>query len=324
LGILVSQLHQLHLHALAPNTIRLYNTALNSYNLFCHQVNQSPFPVYEYLLELYVTSLSNRIAYATIKIYLSGIQYHSRIRGSTVNISSMSRLYYALRGIRRLQGSQRRLPQRLPITITHLHSIFNYINMFRYCQHDKLMLKSAVTLAFYALLRCSEYTSPTAQFYDESFTLMYKDIRINPARNIAYVTIKASKTDPFRSGCIVRVALTGSLTCPVSALLNLLNCHPNVNGPLYVFNNGSNLVRNDIVNLLRSSLPFLTNINTHSFRIGGASAAAAAGLPDSTIQILGRWTSDAYRRYLRLPDNIVSNANVKMSSANLSDFVWQF
>ena len=39
----------------------------------------------------------------------------------------------------------------------------------------------------------------------------------------------------------------------------------------------------------------------HSFRIGAATTAASHGLEDSLIQTLGRWESDAYRRYIHIP-----------------------
>ena len=37
----------------------------------------------------------------------------------------------------------------------------------------------------------------------------------------------------------------------------------------------------------------------HSFRVGAATAAAQAGIPDSTIKALGRWNSGAFLVYVR-------------------------
>ena len=41
--------------------------------------------------------------------------------------------------------------------------------------------------------------------------------------------------------------------------------------------------------------------NGHSFRIVAATTASASGLEDSLIRTLGRWESDAYRRYIKIP-----------------------
>ena len=43
------------------------------------------------------------------------------------------------------------------------------------------------------------------------------------------------------------------------------------------------------------------NYAGHSFRIGAATSAALAGVEDSTIQLLGRWQSAAFLRYVRTP-----------------------
>ena len=67
-----------------------------------------------------------------------------------------------------------------------------------------------------------------------------------------------------------------------------------------------------MASILRSAISDV-NLNTHSFRIGGASAAATAGIPDSTIQVMGRWASNAYRVYLRTPDATFRRAAYAMS-----------
>ena len=39
----------------------------------------------------------------------------------------------------------------------------------------------------------------------------------------------------------------------------------------------------------------------HSFRIGAASLAADAGMSDAQIRALGRWQSNAFHKYIRIP-----------------------
>ena len=100
---------------------------------------------------------------------------------------------------------------------------------------------------------------------------------------------------------------------PRYILLAYLEYHQYHSGPLYRFHGGAFLTRRFIAGFLQQALPLLSNLNTHSFRIGGASAAASAGVPDSVIQILGRWKSDAYRRYIWLSDTTVSDVTQRIS-----------
>ena len=43
-----------------------------------------------------------------------------------------------------------------------------------------------------------------------------------------------------------------------------------------------------------------TLYSSHSLRIGGCSAAFAAGIDETTIKALGRWDSETYRLYARM------------------------
>ena len=46
--------------------------------------------------------------------------------------------------------------------------------------------------------------------------------------------------------------------------------------------------------------PLKVKMNTHSFRKGGATALATAGVPNSVIQIICRWPRVCFLRYIRL------------------------
>ena len=88
-----------------------------------------------------------------------------------------------------------------------------------------------------------------------------------------------------------------------------MSVHPSKTGPLFSFQGGKYLTRKDISNVLREFL--LHNpkgISSHSFRIG----AASAGYPQWLIQSLGRWSSDCFRNYIRIPNSTVDSVSTSM------------
>ena len=169
-------------------------------------------------------------------------------------------------------------------------------------------------MAFFGLLRVSEYTCPTVSRFDPERHLSVADVTIVPSSRLAHVCIKASKTDPFRVGAVVRLGYTGTSICPVSALIAYLQSRAPVRGPLFVFENGRFLTRRHISTVIRGALGQHVSADTHSLRIGGASALAALHTPAYVIQTLGRWRSDAYRDYLRLPDDYILGRAVALAT----------
>ena len=125
--------------------------------------------------------------------------------------------------------------------------------------------------------------------------------------------IKISKTDPFGRGCFIYLAPTRQRVCPVAALQYYLAVRGTTPGPLFVWADGSRLTApqvNHYMRLLLSGMGIVGNYSFHSFCIGAGTAAAAAGLPDHLIQALGRWTSDAYRCYIRTSPDMLARAVV--------------
>ena len=96
---------------------------------------------------------------------------------------------------------------------------------------------------------------------------------------------------------------TGTSICPVSALLDYLKIRGNQPGALFVNENGSPMRRGQFVLKVQQALQQMGVIghhfNGHSFRIGAVTSASQAGVPETMIKILGRWSSMAYQQYIR-------------------------
>ena len=113
--------------------------------------------------------------------------------------------------------------------------------------------------------------------------------------------IKVAKSDPFRTLCVIVVGRNDSLLCPVEALLRDLHLRSSNPNPLFVFEDGSPLIQVKLSSVI-SNLLKVCNIegdyNGHSFRMGAATTAVRAGIPDNMIKTLGRWSGEAYRLHI--------------------------
>ena len=57
----------------------------------------------------------------------------------------------------------------------------------------------------------------------------------------------------------------------------------------------------------------------HSLRIGGATAALAAGVPPATIRLMGRWSSDVYELYVRMTRQAAATFASAIGSTSFED-----
>ena len=153
----------------------------------------------------------------------------------------------------------------------------------------------------------SHCTLTTASSFYQGTHLCVEDVAAdNPDRlNIIRISIKQSKTDPFRKGVDLFLGRSGTDICPVVALLNYLIIRGMAPGPLFLCRNGSYLTRQVFMRTVRQALEVAgvdqSLYSGHSFRIGAATTAAARGIEDFVIKTLGRWHSTAYLQYVRIP-----------------------
>ena len=266
-----------------------------------------PLPVNEVILCSFVTFLATQgLKVQTIKCYLSGVrslQIASGFPDPQIG-SNLPRLENIIKGIKRSQAEAGMSSRpRLPIT----PDIMSVIRSGLPSSADGNMIWAACCIGFFGFLRAGEFTTPSVEAYDASVHLSLSDVALDShsTPSLIRLRVKASKTDPFRKGVDIFLGRTSSSLCPVKAMIAYLPTRGPTPGPLFVFQNGTVLSRSRLVSAIRTCLSAAGMEEGaycgHSFRIGAATTAAKKGVEASTIQVLGRWQSSAYLRYVRIP-----------------------
>ncbi len=241
------------------------------------------------------------MSHTTIKSYLSAVR-HLQIANNLPDphMSDMPKLEGVLKGIKSVQArAQQKQRTRLPITPAILLRICSSWEQQTGPKDDHLMLWAAATLCFFGFMRSGEITVPSDGSFDCKAHMTYEDVSVDNVTNPQKVKVrlKASKTDPFRKGVDIVIGRTQNKLCPVTAMLSYLVARGQKPGFLFQFQDGRLLTKSRFVEAVRQVLVTIglnpRHYAGHSFRIGAATTAGACGLNDSTIQMLGRWSSSA-------------------------------
>ena len=247
------------------------------------------------------------LAHPTIKVYLSTVRHLHVFSGlhSHFALALSPRLEMVMKGIKK-EKSLVAPRVRLPITLDIMTKILETLNHNPH-DRDNIMLWAACCLAFFGFLRCSEFTVPSQSEFCPKTHLTLQDLVIDSRTKptMIQVTIKQSKTDPFHQGCKLCLGKTGANICPISAILPYLAARGSCQGPLFILDGGAYLTRQLFASRLSAVLEQAgidsKGYNTHSFRIGTATAAKEKGISDVHVKMLGHWKSDVYQLYSRTP-----------------------
>ena len=274
-------------------------------------------PASEGTLIYFASYLARKVKHSTIKLYLAAVRNLHISCGHNDPLQGKLLLKKVLRGILRYQGQARILRQ--PVTPGVLLAIRPTLRSWL-GERDFSMIWAAFTLAFFGFLRCREFTYQGVSKFRPLFDLSVDCVSFHPSLACPQqmsILLKSSKTDVFREGHKLVIACSPSPICAVTAMRHYFSV-ARPKGPLFSFHSGRLLTRSAVVHLLRDTarhvgLPF-ESLKGHSFRIGAASTAAAAGLPDWLIKVLGRWSSDCYQLYIRTPQQVLLSAAPRMAS----------
>lgn len=248
----------------------------------------------------------------TIQSYLSAIRSLHIDRIGWYSWAGCLRLPRLLKGIRRAQ-SARPAHLRSAVTPDHLHY---WRTFFDFSNPDHCTLWAAIVVAFFGLLRRSEFTVPASRPFDPERDLCLRDIRFSPDTtpmrwddfDSMDLRIKFSKTAQFGEPCWIPFNDNEDTLSPSRAINTMLHACP-PKGPLDpLFIVGGRPLSTEVFASTLRSLVFASphlitpeaRITPHSLRIGGASALLRAGAPPVLVQVLGRWRSDAFIDYIRV------------------------
>ena len=308
-------------HSLAPATVSTYRSATTRYLRFCTQYNLPPLPLCASTVTRFAAYLADcNMVFGTIRAYLSGIRFFQILNGlPDPCLGAIPLLTYVLRGIHRLGPGAPRSP-RLPITPGILGLLLEtWSRATEDSRHDSVMLWAACCTGFFGFLRAGEFTCSSWQAFHTDM-LSPRDVSVDShdQPTVVSVLLRRSKTDPFGQGVTIHLGRTGLPICPVVALLAYLALRGQRPGPLFLFRDGSPLSRQRLIHRVKQVLQShgidTTAFTGHSFRIGAATTAASMGFEDSYIQILGRWRSAAYQRYIRSPVQALAASSRRLLS----------
>lgn len=255
------------------------------------------------VLALFIAYMYDRhYAPSTVNTYVSALGYCHKLSGFPDPTKAFF-IVQMLKGYGKLGSC---LDSRLPITLPILNRILESSVEICSTPYDRRLFQAMCSLAFFACMRVGEFTGTTSRKIGPLVQLHQLTQLVDANQRV--ISLKFTFLDfkhnynqrPFSVVINRRIKF-----CPVQIILDYLSLRGSGPGPLFRLADGSPVSRTIFIDKLSMAIKYCgldpSRYKGHSFRIGAASYAAEAGMSDPQIRALGRWKSDAFRKYIRLP-----------------------
>ena len=296
----------LHLqsHALEKTTVDGYSTGARDYLRFCrlHHLPLDPTP----------QTLSRYIAYTSLSIasgpkYLTGVRHFLHHLYPSFDDNRASPLVQAtIRGSKKIRADPVRRKQ--PIRLNHLSAFVDAAHRSR--AYDDLLFATIMSCCFYACHRSGELVLKSKKSVD--WRKIIKRSSLHFSSGYAGYRLPYNKTDPFYRGTDILLS-SQDVADPVTLLQEYVHARDALHGArraLFIREDGSHPTRAWFDSKLFSFVD--RSFGGHSLRAGGATFYASLGLSESVIMALGRWSSVAWKIYIR--DNPCIRAALQLAA----------
>ena len=233
-------------------------------------------------VELWVVKLSEEgKSYGSILSHVSAIKFFCTKKGKKLKFDT-KRLKLILRGIK---NSSPRPKLAAALSYDQLVCMVNSF-MRVLGKANGIRFSAMITCAFFGMMRPSEYCVSGA-----GHEILVRDISVSrEGADITFTSFKHSK-GPAK----IRIPRQSGSCCPIYRLQRYLKVCTKPNKALFPITHRKYRAEFDQV---IESLGFGGGLTPHSLRRGGASWASMQGWSDSRIRAYGRWSSNAFKKYV--------------------------
>ena len=273
---------------------------LRSYISFTTHFGVQDFPVHLGVLLRFIALLGRGpLAYESAVNILSSVKFFASVLDPpSTKVFEAVLVSASLKGLK--AQLSRPVHQKLPISLDHLIVFHSALDLSK-AKH--LACWCAMLLAFFGCLRLSNLV-PSAQIkFDPLKQLKRDDIKF--ADTVVLVFFKWAKTNQNakKVSWIPISPVSDSrfnLKLHLNKLFKVVKAHDSA--PLFTYASDRFHTRHSLVNLLDRCVLEAglspADYSWHSFRRGAAVFAFELGLADSAVQLLGDWSSSAFKSYL--------------------------
>ena len=190
--------------------------------------------------------------------------------------------------------------QKLPLSVSHLEMFYDTLNL---SDIKQLACWCSMLLAFFGCFRLSNLVPSSKNSFDPLKHLTRADIRFEGKFVLVFYKYSKTNQNSDKVAWIPICSVADSrfnLQLYLKTLLAVIKVPSDA--PLFTFHKNNFHTRYSLTRLLDHCL-FVTGLSLsdfswHSFRRGAAVFAFELGLADSAVQLLGDWSSSAFKSYL--------------------------
>ena len=253
------------------------------------------FPASSHQVLLFVAYLSNKgESSSTVSSKLSAISWFHKLH----NFNDPTASFVITRAVQGLKKAKPTIQTRLPIDRSLLHNIISILPTIFSSTYDVTLSTAILLLMYHGCFRVGELLFSGSNKH--SLCLENIHIQSNDSKPQLQITLQSHKHKSTPTSFILP---SSPLFCPVTATLNYSAIRPKTPGVFFIHKGGSPVQRTFLADLIKKSVKILglnpDLFNTHSIRSGRATDLAREGVPESIIKATGRWSSDAFKKYIQ-------------------------